>query len=96
MEEVVGSIPTRSTSISFINRYVPTLASCSPAAQGCGRVLKFLHFLRQHQFNDFQARFALLLVHSAGVNIKGRPTARVAHQLLKQLTCRAHTVRLNG
>jgi len=52
-------------------------------------VRKFLHFQRQHQFNDFQARFALLLVDRAGVNVKRRATAGMPHQLLCDLDVHA-------
>jgi len=52
-------------------------------------VLKLLHFQRQHQFNDFQARFALLLRDRAGVNIKRRTTAGMPHQLLCDLDVHA-------
>ena len=45
-------------------------------------MLNFLHFQRQHQFNYFQARFALLLVDRAGVNVKSRATAGMSHQFL--------------
>ena len=85
MEEVIGSIPIRSTNIPFINRYLPTPARWGHASRGCGRVLKFLHFQRQHQCNDFQARFALLLRDRAGVNIKRRAAARMSHQFLCDL-----------
>ena len=45
-------------------------------------MLKFFHFQRQHQFNDFQARFALLLIDRAGVNIKRRAATGMSHQFL--------------
>ena len=89
MEEVIGSIPIRSTKIPFINSYLPAPARCAHASRGCGRVLKFLHFQRQHQFNDLQARFALLLVDRPGVNVKGRATAGMRHQFLCDLDANA-------
>ena len=45
-------------------------------------MLIFLHLQRQHQFHDFQARFALLLIDRTGVNIERRAAAGMAHQLL--------------
>jgi hypothetical protein len=48
-------------------------------------VLKSLHFQRQHEFNDFHARFALLLIDRASVDIKRRAAARMSHQLLCHL-----------
>jgi hypothetical protein len=85
MEEVIGSIPIRSTNIPFISRYLPTPARRGPASRGCGRVLKFLHFERQHELNDLQARLALFLIDRAGVDIKRRAAARMSHQFLSDL-----------
>jgi hypothetical protein len=68
---------------------LPTPTRLGPVSRGCGRVLKFLYFQRQHQFNDFQARFALLLVDSAGVDIERRATAGMPHQLLCDLDVHA-------
>jgi hypothetical protein len=41
MEEVIGSIPIRSTNKSFLNSYLPASASSLLRVRGCGRVLKF-------------------------------------------------------
>jgi hypothetical protein len=49
---------------------LPAPTRCGPVSRWRGRVLELLHFERQHQFNDFQARFALLLRDRAGVDIK--------------------------
>ena len=46
------------------------------------RALKFLHLQRQHQFNDFLARSALLLIDRVGVDIKRRAAARIPYQFL--------------
>ena len=73
----------------FILRYLPTPPRRDLVSKGCGRVLKFLHFERQHQFNDSQARFALLLIYRAGVNIKRRAAAGMPHQLLCDLDVHA-------
>jgi hypothetical protein len=89
MEEVIGSIPIRSTNIPFIDKDLPALQFFVDSCGGCGRVLKFLHFQRQPQFNDFQARFALLLVDRAGVNVKRRATAGMPNQLLCDLDVHA-------
>ncbi len=75
MEEVIGSIPIRSTNIPFSNYYLPTVARHVLWFRGCGRVLKFFHLKRQHQLHDFRACFALLSVNRAGVDIKRRATA---------------------
>jgi hypothetical protein len=85
MEEVVGSIPTRSTNIPFNTKHLQALHGRVQPRRGCGRVLKFFHFQRQHQFNDFQARFALLVIDSAGVNVECCAAAGVSHQFLSHL-----------
>ena len=82
MEEVIGSIPIRSTNIPFINSQLSAPASSLLRLRGCGRVRKFLQVQGQHPFYDLQARFALLLVDRAGVDIKRRATAGMSHQLL--------------
>ena len=69
----------------FILRYLPTPTRRGLVSRGCGRVLKFLNFQRQHSFNDFHARFALLLRDRAGVNIKRRAATRMPHQFLSDL-----------
>ena len=96
MEEVVGSIPTRSTNISFAAIYLPAPARRFLIFEGCGGVLNSSHIRRQHQFHDFTARFALLLVHRAGVNIKCRATARMAQQLLCDLDIDAERSQIRG
>jgi ATP-dependent DNA ligase len=53
MEEVIGSIPIRSTNIPCINSYLPAPASSLLRLRGCGRVRKVFHIQRQHQCNDF-------------------------------------------
>jgi hypothetical protein len=47
--------------------------------------MKFFNLQRQHQFNDFRARFALLLVNRTGANIKRCAAAGMSHQLLCDL-----------
>ena len=59
-------------------------------------MLKFFDFQRQHQFNDFHTRFVLLPVHRAGVNIKRRATARMAHQLQCDLDIRAERTQVSS
>jgi hypothetical protein len=82
MEEVTGSIPVRSTNKSFFNSYLPAPSVCLMHAGGCERVLKVFHIQRQHHLHDFQARFTLLLVDRAGVNIKRCAATGVSNQLL--------------
>src|SRR5271163_1563815 len=53
MEEVIGSIPIRSTNIPFINSQLPAPASSLLRLRGCGRVLKFLQIHGQHPSYDF-------------------------------------------
>ena len=77
-----------------ILRYLPTPPRRDLVSKGCGRVLKFLHFERQHQFNDSQARFALLLIYRAGVNIKRRAAARMSHQFRATLMSTPSDLRL--
>jgi hypothetical protein len=48
-------------------------------------VLKFLQVHGQHQSHDLSARFALLLVDRAGVNIKRCAATRMTHQFLSNL-----------
>ena len=43
MEEVIGSIPIRSTNKSVLNSYLPASARCLLRVRGCGRVLKLFH-----------------------------------------------------
>jgi hypothetical protein len=84
MEEVIGSIPIRSTN-TFYNESVPDTGSESPLSPRVRKVLKFLQVQGKHQFNDFQARFALLLVDRAAVNIKRRAATEMSHQFLSDL-----------
>jgi hypothetical protein len=54
MEEVIGSIPIRSTNKSFLNSFLPASASCLLRVRGCGRVLKFFQVQGQYPSYDFR------------------------------------------
>jgi hypothetical protein len=64
---------------------LPASASSLLRVRGCRRVLKFFHIQRQHQSYDPQARFALLPVDRAGVNIKRCAATGMPHQFLSNL-----------
>jgi len=49
------------------------------------RVLKLFQIQGKHPFHDFQARFALLLILRARVNIKGCAATGMPHQLLSDV-----------
>jgi hypothetical protein len=55
-------------------------AFCVP--EGAERVLNFCRSTGQHPSHDLEARFALLLVDRAGVNIKRCAATGMTHQFL--------------
>jgi hypothetical protein len=56
MEEVIGSIPIRSTNIPFIHSYLPAAESSLLRVRGCGRVLKL--FTSSGSINETTLRLA--------------------------------------
>ncbi len=85
MEEVIGSIPIRSTNYPFIYSYLTAPPNSLLGVRGCGMVLNLQHFQRKHQFHHSQTRLPLLLRDRAGVNVEGRATAKMPDQLLSDL-----------
>jgi hypothetical protein len=66
MEEVVGSIPTRSTKINNLHSYF------------LRRVREIFGRTRKQHLDHLRIGFALLLPDRSGVNIEGRADVRVA------------------
>jgi hypothetical protein len=83
MEEVIGSIPIRSTNKSFNTYYLRVLVDRRKLCRGVRRVLKFVHFQRHHHLNYFCVRVPLLLRYSTSVDIERRPAACMPQQFLR-------------
>ena len=88
MEEVIGSIPIRSTKIN-------SLQDCQ-FRRGCGRVLNSFHFRRQHHCDNSMAGIPLLLGYGTSVNVERRPATRVAQQFLSHLDVDAQRPQICG
>lgn len=73
MEEVIGSIPIRSTNKPYRLSSLASLPDSLRKLQGCCRVLKLFRGTRKHHLHDLCVGVSLLLRDRAGVNIERRP-----------------------
>jgi hypothetical protein len=83
MEEVIGSIPIRSTNNS-------TTYGDQLPYRGFRRVLKLFRFRFQEHRDQVVIGRALLLGHRVRVNVERRPTVRMPQQFLRYLHINAH------
>ena len=80
MEEVVGSIPTRSTNyLLILSSFWRPFGSLSLLR----RVLKFCCLRRQHHLNHLRVRFPFLPGYGTGIDIERRPATRMPQQFLR-------------